>query len=252
MFWRSVCFSCFVKFFADYLTELHSGTLADTYREAFDKVVELLPKREQITPELIQGPFYNEELVYQALAQVGKLVVDRGLVDSFFGNVSLLYNDTLYISQTSSSLDELEGCIDPCQLDGSSCAGMTASTELPAHMRIVQESNVRSILHGHPKFSVIMSMVCDSEKCDKRGLCHIRCPDRRFVRDVPIVPGEPGSGRYGLCNTLPPAVVNKPGAIVYGHGVFTTGEKDFVKPYKNLCAIEEMCREEYFNLAGSV
>jgi ribulose-5-phosphate 4-epimerase/fuculose-1-phosphate aldolase len=64
---------------------------------------------------------------------VGRYTVEKGYVDSFFGNISYFDGRTIFISQTASSLDELEGHLDPVLLDGSSTAGISASSELPAH-----------------------------------------------------------------------------------------------------------------------
>jgi len=66
------------------------------------------------------------------------------------------------------------------------------------------------------------------------------------VEDIPIVPGEVGTGPTGLCRTLPPALEKSRGAIVYGHGLFTTGRDDFNEPFGTLVAVETMCREKYF------
>jgi len=35
-------------------------------------------------------------------------------------------------------------------------------------------------------------------------------------------------------------------AIVYGHGVFTTGKRDFNDAFARLLAVENDCRAEYF------
>jgi len=151
------------------------------------------------------------------------------------------------ISQTGSSLDELAGCIDPCPLDDSSCTGITASSELVAHNEIYLLTENRAILHGHPKFAVILSMDCDLPDCPNRNLCHIKCTMDRFIHDIPIVPGEVGTGPTGLCNTLPPSIKDRRGSIVWGHGLFTAGKSDFNEPFKHLLDIENMCRVEYFN-----
>ena len=58
------------------------------------------------------------------------------MVDSYFGNISYRDGNTIYISQTGSSLDDLAGCIDPCPVDGSTCAAITASSEYSAHRDI--------------------------------------------------------------------------------------------------------------------
>ncbi|MDH3344408.1 MAG: rRNA adenine dimethylase, partial [Desulfobacteraceae bacterium] len=79
----------------------------------------------------------------------------------------------------------------------------------------------------------------------------LKCPHDRPVRGIPIVSGEVGSGPHSLCNTVPEAIRNESGVIVYGHGVFTAGKTDFNQPFKNLIKIENNCREEYFDRIGS-
>jgi ribulose-5-phosphate 4-epimerase/fuculose-1-phosphate aldolase len=245
----SVCFACFVKFFADYLDALQAGTATAAYHDAFDRVAAHIRCVAEDTPSLRFAPFNDEEDVYKAIAQAGRKTVEYHLVDSYFGNISYCWKDTLYISQTGSSLDELEGCVDPVPLDGSTSAGLTASSELSAHLQVIARTSCRAILHGHPKFSVILSMDCPPEekaRCQFAGHCHIKCPKPRFVEDVPIVPGEVGTGPTGLCNTLPPAMEKSSRAIVYGHGLFTTGQKDFNEAFRTMVEVERMCHRLYF------
>jgi ribulose-5-phosphate 4-epimerase/fuculose-1-phosphate aldolase len=180
------------------------------------------------------------------MVQAGRQTVALGLVDSFFGNLSYRLDGILYISQTSSALDELQGCIDPCPLDGSSSAALTASSELSAHRAIVQQTGKRAVLHAHPKFAVIMSLICDHDSCDQRSSCHRSCPHPRQVAGIPIVAGEVGTGRYGLCHTVPPALADNPGVIVYGHGVFSAARDDFQDALNQLLKIETDCRRVYF------
>ncbi len=248
--YSSVCFACFVKFFADYLRDVKKGRVSSEQRDAFHKAVSKLDTPPGDAPELMHGPFTAVEEVHRALCEAGRRTVEYRLVDSYFGNISYLRNDKVYISQTGSSLDDLEGCIDPCPVDGTSCAGLTASSELGAHLEVFLRTKKRAILHGHPKFAVILSMDCDREDCDLKGQCHIKCTEERFVGDIPIVPGEVGTGPFGLCHTLPRALSEHPGGIVWGHGLFTTGDIDFNEPFGTLLDVENMCREEYFDRVG--
>jgi len=242
----SVCFSSFVLFFSSYLTDLRQGKATVSQHETFARVRPYIDRQVRTPPDLQQGPFRREEEVITAIIEAGKHTVDFGLVDSYFGNISYLLDDTVYISQTGSSLDELAGCIDPCPLDGSSTAGITASSELTAHNEIFLRTDRLAILHGHPKFTVILSMDCDIQDCPQRGQCHIKCSHERFIKDIPIVPGEVGTGPTGLCNTLPTAILGNRGAIVWGHGLFTTGAHDFNEAFKHLLDIETMCQNIYF------
>lgn len=242
----SVCFACFVKFFADYLTLLRRGQNDPAYSAAFAKAKSHLAPVRRDAPDLTAGPFSARADIERAMAQAGKATVDYGLVDSFFGNISYCQDDVLSISQTGSSLDELADCIDPCPLDGSSCSGLTASSELMAHQGVALKTGARAILHGHPRFAVIMSMDCEKLDCEKIGRCHVDCAEPRFIEDVPVVPGEVGTGPKGLVNTLPPAMIGRRGVIVYGHGLFAVGKNDFREPFATLLDVENFCREEYF------
>ena len=243
----SVCFAGFVKFFLDFLFLAKRRQVDKKLRQVFDRVIQKIDPPVSINGSLMRGPLKSKKHIYEAIQEAGRLIVEHRLVDSYFGNISFRYGQTLYISQTGSSLDQLKDAIDPCPLDGSSCIPITASSELPTHLKIVQETDSNAILHGHPKFSVILSMDCDVENCECRGICHLKCPHERFVCGIPIVSGEVGSGLHGICHTVPRALREHPGVIVYGHGVFTAGKTDFNRPLNNLIQIENNCRAEYFN-----
>ncbi len=193
------------------------------------------------------GPLAREEEkdIYEEICRVGRYTVEKGLVDSFFGNISYFDGKTIYISQTASSLDELQGHIDPVPLDYSSTAGLSASSELPAHKAIYLLTNYHAVLHGHPKFSVILSMHCEEQDCDVED-CGKNCKRKRAVCGIPIVSGEIGAG--GLAKTVPQAVKDSGICIVYGHGIFSAGERDFRDAFMKMEETENRCREEYFNL----
>ncbi len=248
----SIIFSAFVKFFVDY-AYLKIKRQTDPEMEALFPVVweayrQFLP--EQIPSHLTAEVLDSEAKIINAMKPAGQATVDARMVDSFFGNISFRHQDTIYISQTGSSLDELDGCIDACPMDGSTSTGITASSELVAHRNIYLGNPVHSILHGHPKFSVIMSMICDKRECEFRGKCHVKCVEQRFIGDIPIVPGEVGTGPRGLCRTLPPAMEGKRGVVVFGHGVFTVGKESFVDAFDALVDIERMCMENYWELVS--
>ena len=243
--YSSVCFACYVKFFSDYLKYRKSNKINIKIEKTFSKINDKINLLPDSFPPLIKNPS-KEKNVYKAILQAGKLVVDYKLVDSYFGNISYFLNNIIYISQTGSSMDELESCIDPCPIDNSSCAGITASSEFSAHKQVYLNTGNKAVLHGHPKFSVILSLDCDLKDCKFRGECHIKCTKNRTVNDIPIVPGEVGTGEYGLCNTMPKAIKGKRGVIVYGHGLFTTGKNDFNEAFNNLLQIERECQKEYF------
>lgn len=241
----SICFAVFIKFFTDYLTAIRKGTVTSSEQIAFEKVLPFLKPIPEPKP-LITGPFTNKTDITEAISQAGKAVVESDLVDSNFGNISYKSGGSIYISRTGASLDSLENDIVACPLDNSSCAGITASSEFATHRSILTSTDNILLLHGHPKFSVILSMDCQKENCDNADSCGKTCPEKKDVCGIPVVHGEIGSGEFGICRTVPDALKTSGAVIVYGHGVFTTGKTDFNEAFSSLVSVEKMCMEEYF------
>ena len=240
--WSSVFHSTFIKYLEDVLDK---GFLVPGEAEAFDHFRHqwLLP----LSAEGLQfnsGPFQGKGAILDEITRVGRYTVQRGLVDSFFGNISYSDGDLIYISQTASSLDELAGCIDPVPFENSSTVGITASSELVAHRRIFEVTGCRAILHGHPRFAVVMSMMCEEKaECPVKD-CWRDCSKVRMLGDAPVVAGEIGAG--GIAKNVPPVIGGPGRAIVYGHGVFTIGMNDFKEAFQALVDVENWCRSEYF------
>jgi ribulose-5-phosphate 4-epimerase/fuculose-1-phosphate aldolase len=240
--WSSVFHSTFIKYLEDVL---HDGFILPGEAEAFERF-----RNDWLAPlsadglQFRQGPIADKVDILDELTRVGRYTVQRGLVDSFFGNISYSNGDLIYISQTASSLDELSGCIDPVPFENTSTVGITASSELVAHRSIFELTGCNAILHGHPRFAVVMSMLCD----DKAGCtvkdCWRDCTKVRDLGGTPVVAGEIGAG--GIAKNVPPVIGMSGCAIVYGHGVFAIGRSDFREAFQALVAVENWCRAEYF------
>ena len=242
--WSSVFHSTFIKYLEDLF---ENGYMLPGEEEAFDHFRSgLLVPLSSDGLEFRQGPLYERSDILEEIARVGRHTVQRGLVDSFFGNISYSSGNIIYISQTASSLDELPGCIDPVPFENSSTVGITASSELVAHRAIFGETGCRAILHGHPRFAVVMSMLCrEKESCHVTD-CWKDCANVRFLGDTPVVAGEIGAG--GIAKNVPPVIGKTGSAVVYGHGVFSIGMTDFREAFQALVDVENRCRSEYFKL----
>ena len=246
----AACFASFVKFFNDFLVDSRKKVkITENRHRTFARCVENLPPVSVFDGGLMTGPFDNRKDACNAMIETGARIVSLGLVDACFGNISYRVDDNLYISKTGSFLDELSGDIAMCRTDDPKCADQRPSSEYPAHREIIRNSDFRGVLHGHPLFSVIMSMDCHIE-CDHRGECHQRCPHYREIGGVPIVSGETGGGPQGLSATVPGMIKTSSSVIVYGHGVFTATRDDFNTALGRIVDIEKMCRREYFKTAG--
>ena len=233
----------FVKYLLDLLTD---GFRLTDERRHLDGFRKLWPRQQELADlTFTPGPIRDEDAIIREICRVGRYTVEKGYVDSFFGNISYFDGRTIFISQTASSLDELEGHIDPVPLDGSSTSGLSASSELPAHRGIYAGSKYHAILHGHPKFSVVMSMHCEERNCEIED-CNRFCNRNRSACGVPIVAGETGAG--GLAKSVPRALKESGVCIVYGHGIFSAGELDFQDAFMKMANVENRCREAYFVL----
>ncbi len=246
----SVCFSSFVKFFVDLMFHLEDCAAGKTdrnpafmeaYQQASHHFSPAFPACADVPAAAPRSP---EETVQQ-IAAAGKALVGRRLVDSYFGNISYILGDTVYISQTGSSLDELEGCIDAVPLEGSSSTGITASSELSAHIGIFRKTGMRAIVHGHPRFTVVMSMACRKDGCDISD-CYRTCREERTLCGIPVVSGEIGTGPTGLMHTVPDAMAGNAATVVFGHGVFAADETAFRPALELLQSVEERAMREYF------
>lgn len=240
--WSSIFHATFIKYLQDVLND---GFSLPDEAAAFSRF-----RNEWLLPltaeglEFREGPLLDRKEILEEMTRVGKYTVQRGLVDSFFGNISYSNGDLIYISQTASSLDALAGCIDPVPFDNSSTIGITASSELVAHRSIFEMTGCRGILHGHPRFAVIMSMQCEEQEQCQVSDCWRDCRKVRFLGGTPVVAGEIGAG--GIAKNVPPVIGSTGQAIVYGHGVFSIGRNDFAEAFQALVDVENWCREEYF------
>jgi len=240
----SVFHSTYIKYLEDLL---ENGFILPGERDSFDRF-----RRELLIPlsseglEFRDGPFLEKEVILEEMNRVGRYTVQRHLVDSFFGNISYSSEKLIYISQTASSLDELAGCIDPVPFENSSTVGITASSELVAHRSVFEMTDCRAILHGHPRFAVVMSMMCSEKESCHVTDCWKECSKVRFLGDTPVVAGEIGAG--GIAKNVPPVIGRTGSAIVYGHGVFSIGMTGFREAFQALVDVENWCRSEYFRL----
>jgi ribulose-5-phosphate 4-epimerase/fuculose-1-phosphate aldolase len=234
----------FVKYLLDVLTDGFKLPSEKVIFEGFKQAWKAAPDLGDLT--FAKGPLRDRDAITSEICAVGRYTVEKGYVDSFFGNISYFDGKTIYISQTTSSLDELEGFIDPVPVDGSSTAGLSASSELPTHRAIYLDSDYRAVLHGHPRFSIVLSMLCDETNCRIKN-CNRLCDRVRSVCGVPIVAGETGAG--GMAKSVPGAMKRQGVCIVYGHGIFAAGEKDFQDAFMKMADVENKCREEYFRMA---
>ena len=157
-------------------------------------------------------------MMWQDISRWSKKLVSYGLTGSRFGNVSIRTKDGFIIKRTGVMLDEINSSEDLIEVRMEpSEADRHASTETPSHRAIYEVSDARAIIHAHPKYAIVESLLCESrmEPLDSEGL--------PFLEYIPIVDGDPGTKKLadGLKKVF--GEHGKKAAINRGHGTFAAG-----------------------------
>jgi ribulose-5-phosphate 4-epimerase/fuculose-1-phosphate aldolase len=180
--------------------------------------------------DLTHGPFQSSPQAQTAVVEAGKAVSGLKLAGTVFGNVSTIFDDIIYISTTGSNLNSLDNSIACCDSAGNILNNLKPSSEFPSHFRIYKETRSKCILHAHPFFTVVYTML--------KG-------EGNTMFGVPIVGGEVGGGENGIVHTVPPVLKDFNIVAVHAHGVFAVDAFDFNAPLKNISKLEQLCKKRY-------
>jgi L-fuculose-phosphate aldolase len=177
--------------------------------------------------------------MWQEMAKLGKKLVERDLVESQFGNISVRKGEKMLITKSGSALDEINGdnvveldIEKPCDLD------RIASSETIVHRTIYKHTSALAIIHAHPAFAVIESMLVDTE-----SIIPINIEGEHFLHEIPIVKGNPGTAE--LAENVAQALIGHKGAIICGHGTFAIG-KTLDEAYFITALVEQSCKLKYY------
>jgi len=121
----------------------------------------------------------------QLVLEANKWIVDKGLVELTWGNVSFYDRSSglVYIKPSGTNLiltSEADiSCID---ITGSTQSGMKPSVDAPTHLKIYEcFDSVNSVVHTHSKYATIFAQSGLSIPC--LGTTHADC----FYGDIPCV-----------------------------------------------------------------
>jgi L-fuculose-phosphate aldolase len=175
---------------------------------------------------------------WQDMAKFGKKLVERGLVESHFGNMSMRVGSRMLITKSGCALDEItENSVVEVDIDKPSSPDSIASTESPIHRAIYKNTTALAVVHAHAAFSVIESLL---------GHDKIIPPDSEgqyILHEIPVVRG--GFGTKELADNASGALKDHKGVIVFAHGTFTAG-KTIEEAYFVTAQIEHSCKLKYY------
>lgn len=183
--------------------------------------------------------------MWQDMAKFGKKLVDHGLVESHFGNISVRIGSKMLITRTGFALDEInENSVVEVDIDKPSSLDLIASSESLVHRTVYKNTSALAIIHAHSPFAVIGSLLAD-----KDTIIPVDSEGQYFLHEIPVVKG--GIGTPELAKNTSNALRDHKGAIVYSHGTFAIG-KILEEAYVIITQIEHSCKLKYFYELGKM
>jgi L-fuculose-phosphate aldolase len=177
--------------------------------------------------------------MWQEMAKFGKKLVERDLVESQFGNISVRKGEKMLITKSGVALDEIimDNVVEldiekPCDLD------RIASSETIVHRTIYIHTSALAIIHAHPTFAVIESMLVDT-----KSIVPINIEGEHFLHNIPVVKGAPGTAE--LADNIAQTLIGHKGAVICGHGTFAIG-KTLDEAYFITALVEQSCKLKYY------
>jgi len=177
-------------------------------------------------------------MILSQFQTVGHNLFTRGLVSSHSGNLSIRLGDRLIITRRGCML----GCLHEHDLietgiDKNDRSTPLASTELPVHRAIYQETSALAIIHAHPPHAVTLSLVqTEIVPNDAEGLSIVsRVPV--LGCDIEIRPGRLAA----LADMIAQALKQHRIVMVRGHGCFAIGQL-LEEAHNCTTALEESCQ----------
>ncbi len=176
--------------------------------------------------------------MWREISRVGKKLVNSGLVESHFGNISVRVGSNMVITRTGSALDEITGNdVVEVRLDGTCALDIIASSEAIVHRAIYKNTPALAIVHAHCPFAVTMSLLAREdiiEPVDSEG--------QYFLGVIPLVRG--GIGSEELASNMSQALASHKAAILYSHGTFAIG-RVLDEAYVMTTQVEHSCKIRY-------
>jgi len=98
--------------------------------------------------------------MWQEIAKYGRKLVEHGLVESNFRNISIRAGDKMLITKTGAALDEItENSVVEVDILDTSSMDIIASSETVVHREIYRQASALAIIHAHCQYAVVESLL---------------------------------------------------------------------------------------------
>ncbi|RXA21321.1 aldolase [Methanosarcina sp. MSH10X1] len=177
--------------------------------------------------------------MWQEIAKYGRKLVEHGLVESNFGNISLRAGDRMLITRTGTALDEVtENSVVEVDIQDTSSLDIIASSEAVVHREIYRQTSALAVIHAHSVYAVVESLLAGPDG----RIAPVDSEGQYFLGEIPVVGG--GIGSRELAGNLANSLSRHRGAIVYSHGTFATG-RTLGDAYIVTTQLEHSCKVKY-------
>ncbi len=189
---------------------------------------------------------YISHKMWQEISKYGRKLVEHGLVESNFGNISIRAGDRMLITRTGAALDEItSNSVVEIDIQETSSLDIIASSEAVVHREIYRQTSSLAIIHAHSTYAVVESLLAGPEG----RVSPIDSEGQYFLGEIPVVGG--GIGSRELARNLANALSRHRGAIVYSHGTFAVG-RTLGDAYIVTTQLEHSCKIKYlYKLAAA-
>lgn len=176
--------------------------------------------------------------IYNEFKKYGRFLREHELISSHGGNISLKRGDFIYIKRTGSMLGDLKPTdIIKTHLHKEDSKILLASKELPVHRNILLNTGALAIIHAHPPYSIILSLLYDE-------IVPIDLEGSYIVKKIPVLQLDVATASDESAAKVPRVLQNYKVMIIRGHGTFAHG-LSLEEAYMWTTVAESVCKLVY-------
>lgn len=156
--------------------------------------------------------------MFEQFKEIGRDIFLRGLISSHAGNMSTRVVNRLYITRKASMLGKLrQQDVIELELGEDNNDVPFASSELIVHTAIYQKTNALSIVHAHPPYATLLSMLQDE-------IVPVDVEGKYMFTKIPVVTPLKAIGSDESARLVSAELQNFKVVLVRGHGSFARGD----------------------------
>jgi len=156
--------------------------------------------------------------MFEQFKQIGRDIFLRGLISSHAGNMSARVMDRIYITRRSSMLGKLQQKdVIELNLGQDNVQVPMASSELVVHTAIYQNTGALAIVHAHPPYATLLSMLRDE-------IVPVDVEGRYLFTKIPVVTPDQAIGSEESARLVSEQLKDYKIVLIRGHGSFAKGE----------------------------